>query len=83
MADLEERKLWNTYMKAYEECLNATSRPWAPWHAIPADDKPYTRLCVAEIIVNTLKSLGLRYPPISAKQKAQFAKLRKKLEKKG
>ena len=46
-------------MNAYEQALNATSRPWAPWYAIPADDKPSARLQVAEIIVESLKSLNL------------------------
>ncbi len=80
-ADLIERKLWGKYMKAYEAALKATSRPWAPWYAIPADDKPYMRMLVAEIIVNTLRSLSLRYPSVTKKQKAKFSKLQKKLEK--
>ncbi len=42
-ADLKERAHWDEYMQAYEEALNATSKPWAPWYAIPADDKPYIR----------------------------------------
>ena len=79
--DLEERKLWGKYMKAYEAALRATSRPWAPWYAIPADDKPYMRMRVAEIIVKTLRSLRLRYPTVTKRQKAQFSKLQKKLEK--
>lgn len=80
-ADLEERKLWGKYMKAYEAALKATSRPWAPWYAIPADDKPYMRMCVAEIIVKTLRNLKLRYPTVTKKQKVQFFKLQKQLEK--
>lgn len=81
--DLDERQLWPKYMRAYEDSLNATSRPWAPWYSIPADNKPYMRLCVAEIIVHTLKSLGLQYPGLNLQQKAQFSKLRKKLQKNG
>ena len=81
MDDLEERKLWGKYMKAYESALKATSRPWAPWYAIPADDKPYMRMCVAEIIVKTLRNLRLSYPTVTKGQKAQFSKLQKKLEK--
>lgn len=49
--DVEERAFWDDYMRAYEEALNATSRSWAPWYAIPADDKPYMRMKVAEIVV--------------------------------
>jgi PPK2 family polyphosphate:nucleotide phosphotransferase len=81
-ADLKERKLWGKYMKAYEAALRTTSLPWAPWYAIPADDKPYMRMCVAEIIVKTLRSLRLRYPTVTKGQKGQFSKLEKKLGKK-
>ncbi len=49
-------------MSAYEEALNATSRPWAPWYAIPADDKPFMRLTVSKILNRTLSGLGLAYP---------------------
>ncbi len=60
--DLDERDHWDQYMTAFEEALAATSRPWAPWHAIPADSKPYMRMVVAETIVQTLESLPLEYP---------------------
>lgn len=62
MADVKERQYWNDYMGAYEDLLNATSKPWAPWYAIPADNKAYMRLKVAEVLVETLKSLDLKYP---------------------
>jgi PPK2 family polyphosphate:nucleotide phosphotransferase len=79
-SDVEERSFWDAYMQAYEEALNATSRPWAPWYAIPADDKPYMRLCVAEIIVNTMKSLGLKYPIVGQEELSKFKQMRKILE---
>jgi PPK2 family polyphosphate:nucleotide phosphotransferase len=60
--DIAEREYWPTYMQAYEEALNATSRPWAPWYAIPADDKPAMRAQVAEIITTTLQALNPDYP---------------------
>ena len=44
MADVHERNFWMDYMRAYEEAISETSRPWAPWYAIPADDKPYMRM---------------------------------------
>lgn len=62
MADVKERQHWGDYMDAYEDLLNATSKPWAPWYAIPADNKAYMRLKVAEVLVETLKSLDLKYP---------------------
>ncbi len=78
--DVRERRHWKQYMHAYEEALNATSRPWAPWYAIPADDKPYMRARVAEIIVQTLKSIGLSYPEPTALDRAAFADARVELE---
>ena len=78
--DLEERKLWKHYMMAYEAAVNATSQPWAPWYVIPADDKPYMRMCVAEIITQTLENLNLHYPKVSKVQRQKFAKFRKQLK---
>lgn len=78
--DIKERKFWDDYMFAYEQALSATSKPWAPWYAIPADDKPYMRTCVSDIIVATLKSLGLTYPRIDHKEAGEFDKMRKLLE---
>jgi len=80
-SDVEESRRWNDYMNAYEHALNATSRPWAPWYAIPADDKPYARLQVAKIIVESLKSLDLQYPEVSVKQLKDIEDMRKQLEK--
>jgi len=79
--DVDESALWKDYMHAYERALNATSRPWAPWYAIPADDKPSARLAVAETIVASLKSLNLQYPPVSKRQLEDIGKMRKLLEK--
>jgi PPK2 family polyphosphate:nucleotide phosphotransferase len=74
--DVRERAFWNAYMEAYEEAINATSRPWAPWYAIPADGKPYMRLCVADILVRSLKRLDLRYPRVDREARARFAEMR-------
>jgi PPK2 family polyphosphate:nucleotide phosphotransferase len=79
-SDVRERGYWDEYMQAYEAALNATSRSWAPWYAIPADSKPYARACVAEIIVSALGSVGLEYPQPSAADRATFAAARKELE---
>ena len=67
-------------MNAYQNALNATSKPWAPWYAIPADDKPYMRLAVASIIRQTLDSLALEYPKVDAKEQSLFAEMRRLLE---
>ena len=79
--DVAESSRWKDYMHAYEQALNATSRPWAPWYAIPADDKPFMRLQVVEIIVESLKSLDLQYPNVSEKQLTKMEEMRKLLEK--
>ncbi len=78
--DLAERELWDDYMKAYEDALRATSRPWAPWYAIPADNKRYMRLTVAQIIVQTMEGLGLRYPKVDRDTKSRFGKLERRLQ---
>jgi len=78
--DVEERAHWDDYMCAYEDALNATSRPWAPWYAIPADSKPYMRMTVADILVRTLQSLNLSYPEVGDKERATFEQMRQKLE---
>ncbi len=77
--DVVERRYWDDYMAAYQEALNATSRPWAPWYAIPADDKPYMRARVADIIIDTLQSIGLRYPEPSDEERSEFAAARAEL----
>ena len=78
--DLQERKLWKRYMAAYEAAVNGTSRSWAPWYVIPADDKPFMRMCVAEIITQTLECLHLQYPTVSRAKRQAFAKFRKQLQ---
>ena len=77
--DVVERRYWDDYMAAYEAALNATSKPWAPWYAIPADDKPYMRARVADIIIDTLRSIGLRYPEPSDRDREEFAAARAEL----
>ncbi|MEO0481961.1 MAG: polyphosphate kinase 2 family protein [Planctomycetota bacterium] len=79
-ADVAEREHWDDYMHAYEQALRGTSRPWAPWYAIPADNKRYMRLCVARVIRESLESLGLDYPTVSADDRERFGKMRKRLE---
>ena len=63
MGDLEARKQWAAYQQAYEDLLNATSTPWAPWTVVPADSKTHRNLMVALRVRQALEQLGLRYPP--------------------
>lgn len=74
--DVRERAHWGKYMQAYEAALAATSRPWAPWYSIPADNKHYMRACVAEIVENTLQSLNLAYPDVDEEERLRFAEMR-------
>jgi PPK2 family polyphosphate:nucleotide phosphotransferase len=79
--DLHERRAWNRYMKAYEECLEATSTAEAPWYAIPADDKANARLLVSGVILETLRGLNLRYPTVGGNQRRELERMRAKLAK--
>ncbi|MCP3918772.1 MAG: polyphosphate kinase 2 family protein [bacterium] len=78
--DVRERGHWDAYMQAYEEALRATSRPWAPWYAIPADDKPFMRMTVAELVVASLDRLDLQYPKVDETERARFDEMRALLE---
>ena len=80
LVDARERECWDDYMRAYEDCLSHTSTKWAPWHVIPADDKPFMRLAVAAVIAKTLRDLDLDYPKLSAEQKAELEQARRLLE---
>ncbi|MEJ2604733.1 MAG: polyphosphate kinase 2 family protein [Gammaproteobacteria bacterium] len=78
--DVRERAHWDDYMDAYEAALNATSRPWAPWYAIPADDKKEMRVAVARIITDNLRSLDLHYPVAGAAESSTFEQMKSMLE---
>ena len=71
-SDLSTRSRWDDYMEAYESLLNETSTEYAPWYAIPADDKRYMRLSVAKIVLEALEALPLRYPEKSDEEIALF-----------
>ncbi|NNM30912.1 MAG: polyphosphate kinase 2 family protein, partial [Akkermansiaceae bacterium] len=62
--DLADRALWGEFMEAYEDLIERTSQKHAPWYIIPADRKWYRNLCVARIMVDTLRSLDMKYPKI-------------------
>jgi PPK2 family polyphosphate:nucleotide phosphotransferase len=78
--DVKERERWPEYMRAFEDALNETSRPWAPWYAIPADSKPYARLQVARIVQQTLESLGVDFPELDEAARHALTKCRRALE---
>lgn len=62
--DLDDRALWPRYMEAFGDVLGRTSTDHAPWYVIPADRKWYRDLVVAQILIATLKGLGMEYPPV-------------------
>lgn len=78
-ADIEERKLWKDYMKAYEACLSATSTRNSPWYVVPADDKKNARLIISQIFLDTLRGLELKYPSVSDDQHKELLAIRKLL----
>jgi PPK2 family polyphosphate:nucleotide phosphotransferase len=80
-ADIEERKYWKRYMKAYQNCLSATSTSASPWYIVPADDKQNARLIVSRIIVDTLAALHMSYPKLSKTRLRELESIRKKLAK--
>jgi PPK2 family polyphosphate:nucleotide phosphotransferase len=77
--DLKNRRLWDKYMEAYEDCFNRTSTPWAPWYIVPADEKPYCRLLVAFLVYQSLAKLKLEYPTVSKERRAELLRIRKVL----
>ncbi len=78
-SDVQEREFWPQYMNAYQEALSTTSKPWAPWYAIPADDKRAMRLMVGDLIIRSLSSLGLQYPEVSSQEAKALRKAGVKL----
>jgi len=77
--DVEERKSWNKYMDAYEQCLSATSSERAPWYIVPADDKKNARLIVSQVILDTFKSLNMQYPQTDDKRQQELLSIREQL----
>ncbi|MBX7184128.1 MAG: polyphosphate kinase 2 family protein [Vicinamibacteria bacterium] len=78
--DVKERALWDEYQRAYEDMLGATSTTYAPWHIIPADHKWFARLAVADIIIDTLRSMKLHYPKLSKEARAGLDAAKQTLE---
>ena len=75
-SDLVERGHWDEYMNAFEAAINATSTPWAPWYSIPADYKWGMRTIVSQIVTETILSLDLEYPEVSAEKRERLKKTR-------
>lgn len=81
LADIHERKFWKDYVRAYEECLSATSTHHAPWYVVPADDKDDARLIASQIVLDALRGLKPSYPATTPKHRAELKSIRKVLAK--
>ena len=75
-SDVHERRFWGDYMRAYEEAIRATASKHAPWFVVPADNKWFTRLVVADAIVDAVEQLDLTYPKVDAEKKKELATIR-------
>ncbi len=78
-SDLETRRRWDAFQNAYEDCLQATASGHAPWYVVPADDKKNARLMVSKIIVDTLRTLRMKYPVAGKKHRKEIEEIRRKL----
>jgi PPK2 family polyphosphate:nucleotide phosphotransferase len=78
-ADVAERKFWDQYMTAFEECLSATSTRDVPWYVVPADDKENARLIVSQIVIDTLEGLNMSYPKTSPERRKELEAIRQEL----
>ncbi|CAN5855941.1 polyphosphate kinase 2 family protein [soil metagenome] len=77
--DVNERARFDDYMRAYEGALTATSTREAPWYVVPADNKWFTRLAVAQVIIETLESLDLQFPPLDRRKQRELSEARRRL----
>ncbi len=81
LADMHERKYWKQYMRAYEDCLSATSTQQAPWYVVPADDKENARLLISQIVLDALAELKMAYPKTTSKRRHELKSIRRLLAK--
>ncbi|MBR2595896.1 MAG: hypothetical protein IKE06_06185 [Solobacterium sp.] len=78
-SDWNERKYWDAYQEAFEDCINETATEHAPWYVVPADHKWYMRYVVSEIILDTLKEMDPQYPEVTKERLEVFAKLKEEI----
>jgi PPK2 family polyphosphate:nucleotide phosphotransferase len=81
-ADIRERECWDDYQEAYEEMIRNTATDDTPWYVVPADNKWFTRLVVAAVVVDTLEKLKLSYPKVDAAKRKELEEAKKLLLKK-
>ncbi|WBX98648.1 polyphosphate kinase 2 family protein [Chryseobacterium gambrini] len=78
--DLPERALFEKYMECYETAINETSKDYAPWYVLPADNKWFARVAAIQIIIDALEKMNLQYPKLSEEDREDLAKAKKQLE---
>jgi len=78
-SDFYNRDFWDSYMKAYETCLNATSSEDAPWFIVPADNKENARLIVSQVVLDWFQGLNLEYPKVTKNRRQELLAFRSKL----
>ena len=81
LADLKERECWDDYREAYEEAIAETASEEAPWYIVPADNKWFSHLVVAEVVIETLEQLKLKYPEVDPAKRKELAEVRRRLQK--
>jgi PPK2 family polyphosphate:nucleotide phosphotransferase len=77
--DVAERRKWKDYMRAYTEAIRETTSKASPWYIIPADEKWFTRLAIAQVIIDTMEKLNLRFPHLTHKKRRELGKARRRL----
>jgi PPK2 family polyphosphate:nucleotide phosphotransferase len=80
LADVKERAYWDDYMTAFEDAFYHTSTAWAPWYIIPADNKWFTHVVVADVIIEKLQSLKLSYPVVNEERRQGLLRAKELLE---
>jgi PPK2 family polyphosphate:nucleotide phosphotransferase len=79
-ADVQERRYWDDYQRAFSEMLSATSTEWAPWYVIPADRKWFARICVSAVLVDTLMQIDPRFPTVSPARRQELLIVKGEME---
>ena len=79
-SDVKERQYWDAYQEAYEDMIQHTAKKHAPWYVVPADNKWFTRIVVAQAVVDALEGMDLKYPKVNGGEKAALAEARQQLE---
>ncbi len=81
-SDIKERTCWDQYMNAYEEMIHHTATEEVPWFVVPADNKWFTRMIVADAVIDALASLNLSYPQVGKEKQKELAAAKLALMKK-